>query len=161
VFVSADLADGDENKELALLATQLAQVGIVLVPVVVYDDDQLLALQQAHRLTSTIEDLTPALGGSAFALIEHYDALLDPASPAADDGYRNRTVDALLARVQGTPGGATSQRLIARVERIVDADLPMVNLFELPVQNVTRSGITGYSAYAQPVTYYEYLHPSR
>jgi peptide/nickel transport system substrate-binding protein len=161
VFVSADLADGDEARELALLGTQLAQVGIVLVPTVVYDEDQLLALQQAHRLSSTIEDLTPALGGSAFALIEHYDPRIDPASPAAADGYDNSALDALLARVQTMPGGAASQRLIARAERIADADLPMVNLFELPVQNVTRTGITGYSAYAQPVTYYEYLHPSR
>jgi hypothetical protein len=34
-----------------------------------------------------------------------------------------------------------------------------VNLVAIPVQNVTRSNVTGYAAYTQPVTYYENLHP--
>jgi peptide/nickel transport system substrate-binding protein len=161
VYVGAELGNGDEAKELALLTTQLAQVGITLDATVVYDDDQLLALAEAHKLVSTIEDIAPPLTGAAFLLISGEDASIDPVSPAAADGYRNRELDALLARIRTTPAGPASQRLAARAEQIVNADVPEVNLFELPVQNVTRSDITGYAAYAEPVTYYENLHPSR
>jgi ABC-type transport system substrate-binding protein len=128
---------------------------------VIYDADELLALQQAHDLASVVEDIAPALGGAPFLLIENDDASIDPASPAAADGYRSSALDALLARLRTTPAGALSQRLTARAEQIVDAAVPAINFYELPVQNVTRSDITGYAAYADPVTYYEYLHPSR
>ncbi|HEX2703382.1 MAG TPA: ABC transporter substrate-binding protein, partial [Solirubrobacteraceae bacterium] len=161
VYVDAELADGDALKELALLGSQLSEVGVTLEPVVIYNDDQLLAIAQAHRLQSTIEDIAPLLGGSDFALIEDDDASIDPASPAAADGYTNPALAALLTRLHTTAGGARSQRLLARAEQIVNADVPAVNLFELPVQNLTRSDITGYGAYAEPVTYYEYLHPAR
>jgi peptide/nickel transport system substrate-binding protein len=161
VYVSAELAAGDEAKELALLTTDLAQAGVTLYPTVVYDDDQLLALHQAHQLESTIEDVSPVLGGAAYLLITDDGATIDPVSPAAADGYRDGTLEALLARIQTTPSGPAAQALIRNAERIVNAAVPAINLIELPVQNVTRSDITGYAAYAQPVTYYENLHPAR
>jgi len=161
VYVDAELADGDEAKEIAALVGQLAEVGVTLEPVVLYDDDQLLAMAQAHDLDSTIEDIAPVLGGAGFSLIENYDASIDTTSPAAADRYRNARLVALLARLRSTAAGVASQRLVARAEQIVDADVPAVNLFELPVENITRSNIAGYGAYAEPVTYYEYLHPAR
>jgi peptide/nickel transport system substrate-binding protein len=161
VYVDAEIASGDEEKELALLTNQLSEVDVTLEPVVVYNEDQLLAIAQAHRLDSTIEDIAPALGGAGFTLIEDDDPSIDGTSPAAVDGYRNATLEALLARLRTTPVGATSKRILARAEQIVDADVPAVNFFELPVENLTRSDITGYGAYAEPVTYYEYLHPAR
>jgi peptide/nickel transport system substrate-binding protein len=161
VYVDSALANGDEAKELASLSSELSEVGVTLVPVVVYNEDQLLAIAQAHHLESTIEDIDPVLGGAAFTLIEDDDARIDATSPAAADGYSNAALEALLARLRTSAGGPTSQRLVARAERIVDTDVPAVNLLELPVQNLTRSGITGYGAYAEPVTYYEYLHPAR
>jgi len=67
-----------------------------------------------------------------------------------------------LARAAWNDGcRSRSAAPVAHAEQIVDADVPAVNLFELPVENVTRSDITGYGAYAEPVTYYEYLHPAR
>ena len=42
----------------------------------------------------------------------------------------------------------------------VSGATPTVNLVALPVQNVTRANVTGYAAYTEPVTYYEYLHPT-
>jgi len=161
VYVSALLAGGDVAKELALLSTELAQVGVTLRPTIVYNDDQLLALRQAHRLPSTIEDIAPLIGGAAFSLIENYDARIDPASPAAADGYTSPAVAALLSEIDSTLPGARLQRLVSRAGELIDADVPQVNLVEVPVQNVTRSEVTGYGAYAVPVTYYEYLHPSR
>ena len=128
---------------------------------VVYDDDQLLALLEAHKLSSAIVDIAPLLGGEAFGLIENYAASIDPASPAAADGYNNRALTGVLAAIRTTTVGPGLDRLIARAERIVDADVPAIPLFELPVQNITRSDITGYGAYAVPLTYYEYLHPAR
>lgn len=161
VYVGADVGGGDEGRELALLTAELAQVGIKLEPTVVYDSDQLLALAQAHRLVSTIEDVSPVVSGGAFLLIQDDDAALDPSSPAADDGYDDAALNALLAKLRRTPAGPAANRLLARAAQIVDATVPAINLFELPVQNVTRSHITGYRAYANPVTYYEYLHPDR
>jgi peptide/nickel transport system substrate-binding protein len=161
VYLYAGLGDGDESGELSLLGTQLAQVGVTLQPVVVYDQDQLLALQRSGQLESMIEDLSPVLGGAAFLLISDDDPSIDPVSPAAADGYRNRTLEALLARIRTTAAGPESARLTARAEAIVDSDVPAVNFFEFPVQNVTRSNIHGYAAYADPVTYYENLYASR
>ena len=161
VYVSAGLGDGDEGEELHVLALQLAQAGISLRPTVVYNADELVALEQAHKIPSIIEDITPALGGAAFLLIQDDDAQLDPASPAADDGYADAALTELLGRLRTTPAGAAAVRLTERAAAIVGRDVPAVNLFELPVQNISRAGIVGYGAYAVPVTYYEYLHPAR
>ncbi len=159
VYLSADLGDGSE--ELHVLALQLALAGITLQPTIVYNDDQLLELEHAQRLPATIEDIDPVLGGAAFLLIQDYDAALDRASPAFVDGYSDPALTRLLAQLRHTAAGPAADRLTARAAALVERDAPAVNLFELPVQNVTRSGIAGYAAYAVPVTYYEYLHPAR
>jgi len=161
VYVPASIGNGSEKRELALLSDQLAQAGITLYPHVVYDSDQLLALAASHKLDSSIEDITPLLGGAPFLLIQDDGAALDPASPAADDDYHDPALTSLLAKLRNTPPGARANVLAARAAALVDADVPAANLLEIPVQNVTRSDITGYEAYAVPVTYYEYLHPKR
>lgn len=161
VYVGGDIGDGDVGEELHVLMLQLAQAGIKLEPTVVENQDQLLVLERAHQLPSVIEDIAPALGGAAFLLIENDDGALDPASPAADEGYADAALTRLLTQLRRTPAGPAATRLTARAATIVERDVPAVNLFELPVQNVTRSAIAGYAAYAVPVTYYEYLHPAR
>jgi ABC-type transport system substrate-binding protein len=160
VYVAYDLGNGSQSYQLYLLTQQFAQLGIKLAPTVIYDDDQLYALERAHQVPSAIEDLTPLLGGGAFALITTDGAApLDPVSPAAEFGYDDPAVQALLGRLADTPAGPGERSLIARITALVDADAPVVNLFELPVENVTRGAITGYAARTVPVTYYEYLHP--
>jgi ABC-type transport system substrate-binding protein len=162
VYVPFDLGDGGQSYTLYLLRQQLAEIGITLEPTVFYDDDQLYALSAQHEVPSAIEDLTPLLPGAAFTLVTtDGSGALDPASPASDFRYDDRAVQALLGQLDDTPASASETSLLRRITALVDADVPTVNLFELPVQNVTRADIAGYAAYAVPVTYYEYLRPSR
>jgi peptide/nickel transport system substrate-binding protein len=161
VDVPLNIGGGSESTELTTIINQLLQVGITLVPTVVSDSDQLLALAQAHQVDSTIEDISPLLSGAEFLLLQDDAATLDSVSPAAEEGYANPTVTALLTKLRDTPPGPRAEQLTARAAKLVDADTPAVNLFEVPVQNITRSAITGYDAYAVPVTYYESLHPTR
>jgi hypothetical protein len=51
--------------------------------------------------------------------------------------------------------------LIRQAASQAEGGLATINLVTEPVQNVTRADVTGYSAYAAPVTYYEYLRPRR
>jgi peptide/nickel transport system substrate-binding protein len=154
------IGDGSESQEIQVLISQLAQVGIKLATTTISDADQLLELEQAHQIPSTIEDIQPLLSGAAFLLIQDDAATLDGVSPAAEDGYANPALAALLTQLRNTPAGRANQRLVMRAERIVDDDVPAINLLATPVQNVTNSSIVGYAAYAVPVTYYEYLHPA-
>jgi peptide/nickel transport system substrate-binding protein len=161
VYVSAQLDEGNEAEEVTLLAQQLKQAGITLEPSIYYDEDQLLALERAHAVPSAIEDITPAIGGAAFSLIEDFDAQLDSASPAAAFGYTDPALDRVLARLRDTPPGAAASALSATAARLAGRDWFAVNLLELPTQTITRARIAGYAAYSDPVTYYEYLHPAR
>jgi len=162
IYLPYDLGDGGQSYTLYLLRRQLAVIGITLITTVIYDDDQLHALAAAHQLPSAIEDLTPLLSGAAFSLITtEGTGALDPVSPASQFGYDDGAVQLLLNRLARTPAGPAETPLIARIAALVDNDMPAVNLFELPVQNVTRAAITGYAAHAVPVTYYEDLHPKR
>jgi peptide/nickel transport system substrate-binding protein len=145
--------------EYALLSQQLAQVGITLNPSIDYDADQLIALEQHGQVPSSIDDIAPLIGGAGFQLLQDYDAPLDPASPAAESGYRDPRLFALLAAIRDSPDGPGYQRLLARAEAIIAADVPVVDLFEEVTQNVTNARVGGYSAYAVPTIYYENLHP--
>jgi ABC-type transport system substrate-binding protein len=157
VYTSAFVPGG----EMALLSQQLAQIGVTLVPTTVYDEDQLFVLERAHEVPSSIDDITPLVGGAGFTLLQNYDAALDSDSQAAETGYANPTLDGLLAAIRRSPDGPSYDRLVARAEAIVDADVPVIGIFEDDVQNITKSDIAGYAAYNVPVTYYENLHPAR
>ena len=85
---------------------------------------------------------------------------LDPVSPAANQRYSNPALATLLDQLRNSPPGPAADALIHQAAAIVDGDIPTVNFVAIPIQNVTRAGITGYAAYAQPVTYYEYLRPA-
>jgi peptide/nickel transport system substrate-binding protein len=158
--VGTDIGDGDGSYEVQLLTAQLAQVHVRLVTATLSDPDQMLALEQAHQVPSTIEDIQPLVSGAAFLLIEDDAATLDASSPAAVDGYHDPALVALLTQLRSTPAGPAAQSLVARAAKIVDQDMPVVNLLATPVQNVTRADIAGYAAYAVPVTYYESLRPT-
>ncbi len=158
--VGTDIGDGNGSYEVELLTAQLAQVNVRLLTARLSNPDQMLALEQTHQVPSTIEDIQPLVSGAAFLLLEDDAATLDAASPAAVDGYHDPALAALLTQLRSTPAGPAAQSLVARAAKIVDQDMPVVNLLATPVQNVTRADITGYAAYAVPVTYYEFLHPT-
>ena len=139
----------------------MLQIGVFLRITFVDDTDQLLRLEQQHRLQSTIDVLTPLLGGAGFLLEQNANTALDPVSPAADQRYANAALQPLLDQLRSSLPGAAADALIHQAATILDTDVPTVNFVAVPIQNVTRANVTGYAAYTQPVTYYEYLHPTR
>jgi ABC-type transport system substrate-binding protein len=160
IYTNEDQAGGEAYALLAILRAQMLQLGVFLRITFIYDTDQLLALEQNHQLQSTIDVLTPLLGGAGFLLEQNDNVALDPVSPAANQRYSNPTVQTLLDQLRNSPPGPAADALIHQAATLVDADVPTVNFVAIPIQNVTRAGITGYAAYAQPVTYYEDLHPA-
>jgi ABC-type transport system substrate-binding protein len=160
IYTNEDQAGGEAFTLLAILRAQMLQLGVFLRITFVYDTDQLLVLEQHHQLQSTIDVLTPLLGGPGFLLEQNDNVALDPVSPAANQRYSNATLQTLLDQLRNSPPGAAADALIQQAAAIVDHDVATVNFVAVPIQNVTRAGITGYAAYAQPVTYYEYLHPA-
>jgi peptide/nickel transport system substrate-binding protein len=160
IFTNEDQAGGETYTLLAILRAQMLQLGVFLRINFVDDTDQLLALEQNHQLQSSIDILTPLLGGAGFLLEQNDNVALDPVSPAANQRYSNPALATLLDQLRNSPPGPAADALIHQAAAIVDGDVPTVNFVAIPVQNVTRTGITGYAAYAQPVTYYEYLRPA-
>ena len=161
IYTNEDQAGGQAYTLLAILRAQMLQLGVFLRITFIDDTDQLLALEQHHQLQSTIDVITPLLGGAGFLLEQNDNVALDPVSPAANQRYSNAMVQTLLDQLGNSPPGPAADALIHQAAALVDADVPTVNFVAVPIQNVTRAGITGYAAYAQPVTYYEYLHPAR
>ena len=160
IFTNEDQAGGETYTLLAILRAQMLQLGVFLRITFVDDTDQLLALEQNRQLQSSIDVLTPLLGGAGFLLEQNDNVALDPVSPAANQRYSNPALATLLDQLRNSPPGPAADALIHQAAAIVDGDVPTVNFVAIPVQNVTRTGITGYAAYAQPVTYYEYLRPA-
>jgi len=160
IYTNEDQAGGEAYTLLSILRAQMLQLGVYLRVTFVDDTDQLLALEQNHQLQSSIDGLTPLLGGAGFLLEQNDNVALDPVSPAANQRYSNPALQTLLDQLRNSPPGPAADALIHQAATIVDGDVPTVNLVAIPIQNVTRAGITGYAAYAQPVTYYEYLHPA-
>jgi len=160
IYTNEDQAGDEAYTLLAILRAQMLQLPVYLRITFVDDTDQLLALEQNHQLQSSIDILTPLLGGAGFLLEQNDNVALDPVSPAANQRYANPALATLLDQLRNSPPGPAADALIHQAAAIVDSDVPTVNLVAIPIQNVTRAGITGYAAYAQPVTYYEYLHPA-
>ena len=160
IFTNEDQAGGEAYTLLAILRAQMLQLGVFLRITFVDDTDQLLALEQNRQLQSSIDVLTPLLGGAGFLLEQNDNVALDPVSPAANQRYSNPALATLLDQLRNSPPGPAADALIHQAAAIVDGDVPTVNFVAIPIQNVTRAGITGYAAYAQPVTYYEYLRPA-
>ncbi len=151
---------GSGSVLLGYLQSDMIQIGVVLNVIYINDTDQLLALEANPGLQSTLDTDTPLLGGAGFLLEQDDNAALDPVSPAADQHYASAPLQSLLDQLRSAPDAATAQTLIGQAATTVDTDLPSVDLYAVPVQNVTRSNVTGYAAYTVPVTYYEYLHPT-
>jgi peptide/nickel transport system substrate-binding protein len=144
---------------LNVVYNDMLQIGVVLNITYLDDTDQLLALEHNPGLESYVNTDTPLLGAAGFLLEQDANAQLDPFSPAAEQHYASASLQTLADQLGSSPGGAATQTLIGQTAAAIDTATPTVNLLAIPVQNVTRSGITGYGAYTQPVTYYEYLHP--
>ena len=161
VATNDSVTNGNAVAVLGPLDVQLyAQLAVTLHYVFVDNTDQLLALEAAHKVESSLEVTTPLLGGPGFLVEQDANTALDPVSPAAQEGYHNPTLQAALQQLLTSPPGAATSALIGQAATILDTDEPTVYLVTEPVQNVTRSNVTGYRAYTQPVTYYENLHAS-
>jgi peptide/nickel transport system substrate-binding protein len=145
---------------ISALMDDMDQIGVTLQVTYVDDSDQLLALEQSPGVESSIDADTPLLGGAGFLLEQDANAALDPVSDAAEQHYGSATLQALADQLSDSPGGSATAALITQAAAAIDTLTPTINLFAIPVQNVTRADVTGYAAYTQPVTYYENLHPT-
>ena len=144
---------------LSALSTQLEQIDILLHTVVVDNTDQLITLEAHHQVESSMETISPLLGGAAFLVEQDANSTLDPVSTAAQEGYRDPALQTVLDQLDTTPAGTAATALAQQAATTLDTALPTINLTYVPVQNVTRADVTGYGAYTQPVVYYEHLHP--
>jgi peptide/nickel transport system substrate-binding protein len=144
---------------LTFLYNEMIQIGVIMHTVYVENNDQLLALERDRSLQSTIAIQQPLLGGAGFLLEQNLAAVLDPVSPAANEGYRNPQLGSALAALRSSAPGPAANALIKQAAAAADTDLATIGLVTVPVQNITSAGVTGYGAYTEPVTYYEYLHP--
>ena len=144
---------------LATLRSQLVQIDILLHTVVVDNTDQLITLEAHHEVESSMETISPLLGGADFLLEQDANTSLDPVSTAAQEGYHDAALQTLLDQLDTTPAGPAATTLAQQAATKLDTALPTINLTYVPVQNVTRANVTGYAAYTQPVVYYEHLHP--
>jgi peptide/nickel transport system substrate-binding protein len=160
VYTNNEEAGGWLGPMLTDVSADLLQIGVNLRVVYVNDSDQLLALEQSPGVQSSIDVDTPLLGGPGVLLEQDANTLLDPVSRAAEQHYSSTALQSLLDQLLGSSSTATTVALIAQAAASIDATVPTINLVAIPVQNVTRANVTGYSAYTQPVTYYEYLHPT-
>ena len=161
IYTNDTQAGGNAATLLGFLRQQMLQIDVFLRITYVNNNDQLLALEQQGALESTIDTATPLMGGAGFLLEEDANTALDPVSPAAQEGYRNASLQPLLDQLRGSSTAPAADTLTQQAATIIDSDSPTVNFVAIPVQNVTRANVTGYAAYTMPVTYYEYLHPTR
>lgn len=150
---------GNAAAVLGFLYHDMIEIGVNLDMVYVDNPDQLLAIEQHSAVESTIDSQTPLLGGAGFLVEEIGNAALDPVSPAAQQQFASATLQSQLDQLRNSPGGAVTDALIQQAAQTIDSGMATINFAALPVQNVTRSNVTGYAAYTQPVTYYENLHP--
>lgn len=159
IYTNDVLLDGEAPSVLKALDQEMPQIGVNVNMTYVEDPDQLYSLEQDSALESTIDLDTPLLGGAGFLLEETANTALDPVATAAGEHYHNAALQTVLDQLADSPGGSAAQTLIAQAAQMIDNDAPTIELAALPVQNVTRSNVTGYAAYTTPVTYYESLHP--
>ena len=159
VATNDSVAGNQVYNMLATLRSQLEQIDILLHTVVVDNTDQLLALEAHHEVESSIETISPLLGGADFLLEQDANTALDPVSTAAQEGYHDAALQTLLDQLDTTPAGPAATTLAQQAAATLDTALPTINLAYVPVQNVTRANVTGYEAYTLPVVYYEHLHP--
>jgi ABC-type transport system substrate-binding protein len=150
---------GNAAQVLGFLRDDMIQIGVNLNMSYVDNPDQLLAIEQHSAVESTIDSQTPLLGGPAFLLEEIGNAAIDPFSPAAQQHFASPTLQSQLDQLLNSPGGSATSSLVAAAAQTIDSEMATVNFAAIPIQNVTRSNVTGYAAYTQPVTYYENLHP--
>jgi peptide/nickel transport system substrate-binding protein len=150
---------GNAAAVLGFLRDDMVEIGVNLRMSYVDNPDQLLAIEQHAAVESTIDSQTPLLGGPAFLLEEIGNAAIDPFSLAAQQHFASPTLQSQLDQLRDSPGGSATSTLVAAAAQTIDSEMATVNFVALPLQNVTRSNVTGYAAYTQPVTYYENLHP--
>jgi ABC-type transport system substrate-binding protein len=159
VATNSSVAGSQISLILSGLYKQLVQIGVYVHTVVIDNSDQLIALEAHHALESSLETISPLLGGPAFLLEQDANTKLDPASTAAQEGYANPTLQSTLDQLDRSPPGAAATATETQAASVLDTALPTINLMAVPIQNVTRANVTGYGAYTQPATYYENLHP--
>ena len=150
---------GYASTALGFLRQDMIEIGVNLRMSYVDNPDQLFAIEQHSGVESTIDSQTPLLGGPVFLLEEIGNAALDPDSPAAQQHFANATLQSQMDQLLATSSATTAGALIQAAAQTIDGEMATVNFVAIPIQDVTRSDVTGYAAYTQPVTYYENLHP--
>ena len=160
VYTDPTLGGADIGELLNQVYQQMLEIGVTLHTVYVNDPDQLLALEASHSVESTIQTITPLLGGAGMLLEQDDNATFDPVSPAALEEDHDAALDATLEQLRSTAPGSAAGDLVQQAASTADSDLSTIDLVTVPIQNVTRANVVGYRAYTDPVTYYEYLHPA-
>jgi peptide/nickel transport system substrate-binding protein len=153
--------EGQAGAVLGFLYQDMIEIGVNLRMDYVDNPDQLLAIEQHSAVESTIDSQTPLLGGAGFLLEETGNAALDPFSPAAQQHFASSALQSQLDQLRNSADAGAAQTLISQAAATIDSEMATINFAAIPVQNVTRSDVTGYAAYTQPVIYYENLHPTR
>jgi len=161
IYTNTSVATYQVATLLNTLYDEMIQIGVIMHTIYINNTDQLLALVLQGAAQSTIQTNAPLLGGPGFLLEQNYNAKLDPVSLSAIEGYHDASLQSTLGQLRSTRPGPTADALIKQAASQAEGGLATINLVTEPVQNVTRAGVTGYSAYAAPVTYYEYLRPRR
>jgi peptide/nickel transport system substrate-binding protein len=159
IYTNDQEAGGSAGSVLDSLFSDMVQIGVNLREVYVNDTDQLLALEEHPGVQSSLDVDQPLLGGAGLLLEQDGNATLDPVSSAVEQHFASTTLQGLLDQLDDSSGGAPTQTLITQAAENIDATDATIELYAIPVQNVTRADVTGYAAYTQPVTYYENLHP--
>ncbi len=159
IYTNNSELQGNAAAVLGFLYHDMIEIGVNLRMAYVNNPDQLLSLEQHSAVESTIDSQTPLLGGAGFLLEETGNAALDPVSPAAQQRYASSALQSQLDQLRNSAGGAGADSLIQQAAATIDSEMATVNFAAIPIQNVTRSNVTGYAAYTMPVTYYENLHP--
>ena len=80
---------------------------------------------------------------------------------AAQQHFASSALQSQLDQLRNSADAGAAQTLISQAAATIDSEMATINFAAIPVQNVTRSDVTGYAAYTQPVIYYENLHPTR
>jgi len=161
VYTNSSVAGGQVGTLLNFLYNQLIQIGVIMHTVYVDNTDQLLAIERRRAVPSTIGIITPLLGGAGFLLEQDENAALDPVSPAALEELHDPALQSALDQLRSSAPGPALRGLIAQAASIADQRLATIQLVTVPVQNVTRVGVTGYGAYTLPTIYYENLRVRR
>ena len=154
VLAAGPAGDAATAAELATIVSDLRRVGVRVLARRVRSAGELASLERAGSVGAVLDATATAVASASFDVVARY--LRD--SPGNVERYDSPALDALAAPLTAAaPGGGVDAGAEQRALRIVGATYPVIPLVEIPAQNVSRTQIAGYAAYAAPTTYYDLL----